>query len=49
LNLGYNNRSAFILRRYELTEPAIWIAEIIHETDLEDEHFDAPKATRSMC
>jgi hypothetical protein len=28
-----------------LTELALWrIAEIIHEADLEDEHFDAPEA-----
>jgi hypothetical protein len=34
-----------ILRRYELTEPALCrIAEIIHEADLEDERYDAPEA-----
>jgi hypothetical protein len=34
-----------ILRRYDLTEPALWrIAEIIHEADLEDERHDAPEA-----
>jgi hypothetical protein len=34
-----------ILRRYELTDLALWrIAEIIHEADLEDERFDAPEA-----
>ena len=34
-----------ILRRYELEDPALWdIARIIHESDLEDERFDAPEA-----
>ncbi|MBB1022921.1 MULTISPECIES: chromate resistance protein ChrB domain-containing protein [unclassified Dietzia] len=34
-----------ILRRYELTDPALWrIAEIVHEVDLEDERYDAPEA-----
>lgn len=34
-----------ILRRYELTDPALWrIAEIVHEADLEDERYDAPEA-----
>jgi hypothetical protein len=34
-----------ILRRYDLTEPALWrISEIIHEADLEDERHDAPEA-----
>jgi hypothetical protein len=34
-----------ILRRYQLTELALWrIAEIVHEADLEDERFDAPEA-----
>ena len=34
-----------ILRRYELTDPALWrIAEIIHEADLDDERYDAPEA-----
>jgi hypothetical protein len=34
-----------ILRRYQLTDPALWrIAEIIHEADLDDERYDAPEA-----
>jgi hypothetical protein len=34
-----------VLRRYDLTELALWrIAEIIHEADLEDERFDTPEA-----
>jgi hypothetical protein len=32
-----------ILRRYELADPALWaIARIVHEADLEDDHYDAP-------
>ena len=35
-----------ILRRYELTDPALWrIAEIVHEADLDDERYDAPEAS----
>ena len=34
-----------ILRRYELTDEALWrIAQIVHEADLEDERYDAPEA-----
>ena len=34
-----------ILRRYELSDPALWaIARIVHEADLEDERYDAPEA-----
>jgi hypothetical protein len=34
-----------ILRRYELTDPVLWrLAAILHEADLEDEHYDAPEA-----
>jgi hypothetical protein len=33
------------LRRYELDDPALaWIAQIVHECDLEDERYDAPEA-----
>ena len=35
-----------ILRRYELTDEALWrIAQIVHEADLEDERYDAPEAS----
>jgi hypothetical protein len=34
-----------ILRRHQLTDPALWaIAEIVHEADLDDQRFDAPEA-----
>jgi hypothetical protein len=34
-----------ILRRYNLTDPVLWrIAAIVHEADLDDEHYDAPEA-----
>ena len=34
-----------ILRRYELTDPVLWkIAEIIHDSDLDDERYNAPEA-----
>jgi hypothetical protein len=34
-----------ILRRYELTDPALWrIAQIVHEADLDDQRYDAPEA-----
>lgn len=34
-----------ILRRHELTDPALWkLAETVHEADLEDDRFDAPDA-----
>ena len=34
-----------ILRRHDLADPALWrIAGIVHEADLEDEHYDAPEA-----
>jgi hypothetical protein len=34
-----------ILRRYELEDPVLWkLAELVHEADLDDEHFDAPEA-----
>jgi hypothetical protein len=34
-----------ILRRYDLTDPALWrIAAIVHEADLDDERYDAPEA-----
>ncbi len=33
------------LRRYDLSEPALWdIARIVHEADLGDERYDAPEA-----
>jgi len=34
-----------ILRRYEITDPVLWvIAEIVHEADIDDGKFDAPEA-----
>lgn len=34
-----------LLRRHDLDDPVLWrIAEIIHEADLDDERFDAPRA-----
>jgi hypothetical protein len=34
-----------ILRRYDLPDPVLWrIAGIVHEADLEDDHYDAPEA-----
>lgn len=34
------------LRRYELDDPVLWeIARIVHEADLADERYAAPKAT----
>ena len=34
-----------ILRRYELTDPALWrIGEIVHEADLDDGRYDAAEA-----
>lgn len=34
-----------ILRRYDLADPVLWrIAAIVHEADLEDDHYDAPEA-----
>lgn len=34
-----------VLRRRELTDPALWrIATIVHEADLDDERYDAPEA-----
>jgi hypothetical protein len=34
-----------ILRTYELSDPVLWrIAEIVHEADLDDGHYDAPEA-----
>lgn len=34
-----------ILRRYEITDPVLWVlAEIVHEADLDDGRFDAPEA-----
>lgn len=34
-----------ILRRYHLPDPVLWrIAGIVHEADLEDDHYDAPEA-----
>lgn len=34
-----------ILRRHDLVDPVLWrIAGIVHEADLEDEHYDAPEA-----
>jgi hypothetical protein len=34
-----------ILRRYGLDDPLLWrIGQIVHEADLDDEHFDAPEA-----
>jgi hypothetical protein len=34
-----------ILRRYEITDPVLWvIAEIVHEADIDDAKFDAPEA-----
>jgi hypothetical protein len=41
-----------ILRRYQLDDPVLWkLAEIVHEADLDDERFDAPKppASTSCC
>ncbi|WP_026533520.1 chromate resistance protein ChrB domain-containing protein [Arthrobacter sp. H41] len=34
-----------ILRHHHLADPVLWrIAAIVHEADLEDEHYDAPEA-----
>ena len=34
-----------ILRRYDLTDPALWsIAAAVHQADLEDDLYDAPEA-----
>jgi hypothetical protein len=34
-----------ILRRYDLADPVLWrLAAIVHEADLEDDHYDAPEA-----
>ncbi|MFJ6281333.1 chromate resistance protein ChrB domain-containing protein [Arthrobacter subterraneus] len=34
-----------ILRRYDLADPVLWrIAAVVHEADLEDDHYDAPEA-----
>ena len=34
-----------ILRRYEITDPVLWVlAEIIHEADIDDGRYDAPEA-----
>jgi hypothetical protein len=34
-----------ILRRHDLVDPVLWrIAGMVHEADLEDEHYDAPEA-----
>ncbi|KAF0960092.1 chromate resistance protein ChrB domain-containing protein [Rhodococcus sp. T7] len=34
-----------ILRRYELTDPVLWVlAEIVHEADIDDGRYDAPEA-----
>jgi len=34
-----------ILRRYEITDPVLWVlAEIVHEADIDDAKFDAPEA-----
>jgi hypothetical protein len=34
-----------LLRRFELTEPALWtIARIVHEADIGDERYPAPEA-----
>ncbi|OUS96483.1 chromate resistance protein ChrB domain-containing protein [Rhodococcus sp. NCIMB 12038] len=33
-----------ILRRYELTDPVLWVlAEIVHEADIDDGRYDAPE------
>jgi hypothetical protein len=34
-----------VLRRYELIDPGLWkLAEAVHESDIEDDRFDAPEA-----
>jgi len=34
-----------ILRRYEITDPVLWVlAEIVHEADIDDGRYDAPEA-----
>jgi hypothetical protein len=34
-----------ILREYALDDPVLWdLARIVHQADLEDDHFDAPEA-----
>lgn len=41
-----------ILRRHDLSDPVLWrIAQIVHEADLDDERYDAPKrpASTSSC
>jgi hypothetical protein len=33
-----------MLRRYELTDPMLWrMAEVVHEADLDDGRYDAPR------
>ncbi|WP_028281142.1 chromate resistance protein ChrB domain-containing protein [Arthrobacter sp. H5] len=42
---GHDCTFETLLRRYELIDPVLWkISEIVHEADLDDEHFDAPEA-----
>ncbi|AHK35990.1 hypothetical protein OPAG_06809 [Rhodococcus opacus PD630] len=34
-----------ILRRYEITDPVLWVlAEIVHEADIDDGRYDVPEA-----
>lgn len=34
-----------VLRRYEVDDPVLWdLARIVHESDIDDERFDAPEA-----
>ena len=34
-----------ILRRYDLADPVLsWMAELVHEADLDDERYDVPEA-----
>lgn len=34
-----------LLRRHDVNDPVLWrIAQIVHEADLDDAHFDAPEA-----
>ena len=47
VDLGHHGQDCTfetILRRYNLTDPVLWkLAAIVHEADLDDERYDAPK------
>jgi hypothetical protein len=48
VDLGHHGQDCTfetILRRYDLSDPVLWkLAGIVHEADLDDEHYDAPEA-----